>query len=125
MNKFDCREIRECLKLDPEHSDCFPFYKKLKKVAKFLEDAENASESNDLEGCVDKANRVLKLEPAIDNVRVSALRLLCKCHTASSESELAIKNCKAVVEIQRDPETLCDRAEAYLTEDQFDDGESF
>lgn len=21
------REIRECLKLDPDHKDCFPFYK--------------------------------------------------------------------------------------------------
>merc|ERR1719361_1262152 len=28
-------EIRECLKLDPEHKDCYPFYKTLKKVAKF------------------------------------------------------------------------------------------
>ena len=25
-------EIRECLKLDPEHKDCYPLYKKLKKV---------------------------------------------------------------------------------------------
>lgn len=56
-------------------------------------------------------------------MRVTALRLLCKCHTANSEAELAIKNCRAVVEIQRDPETLCDSAEAYLSADQFDDGE--
>ncbi|XP_031780298.1 dnaJ homolog subfamily C member 3 [Nasonia vitripennis] len=115
------KEIRECLKLDPEHHDCFPFYKKIKKVAKLIEDAEAASESNDLDSCIDKANKVLKNEPAIENVRVTALRLLCKCHTANSEAELAIENCRAVVEIQRDPDTLCDSAEAYLSADQFDD----
>lgn len=26
------KSIRECLKLDPEHKRCFPFYKKIKKV---------------------------------------------------------------------------------------------
>jgi DnaJ family protein C protein 3 len=35
------KSIRECLKLDPEHKDCFPFYKKIKKVEKFLTEAEN------------------------------------------------------------------------------------
>ena len=24
---FFFREIRECLKLDPDHKECFPFYK--------------------------------------------------------------------------------------------------
>merc|ERR1711971_1477859 len=30
------QQVRECLKLDPEHKDCYPFYKKVKKVAKFI-----------------------------------------------------------------------------------------
>ncbi len=29
-------EVRECLRLDPEHKECYPFYKKIKKVAKFV-----------------------------------------------------------------------------------------
>ena len=33
-------EIRECLRLDPEHKHCYPLYKKLKKVARFLTDAQ-------------------------------------------------------------------------------------
>jgi DnaJ family protein C protein 3 len=40
-------EIRECLKLDPEHKDCYPFYKKLKKVAKFISAAQEAQNSQD------------------------------------------------------------------------------
>jgi DnaJ family protein C protein 3 len=120
-----CREIRECLKLDPEHHECFPFYKKVKKLAKFIDDAEAAAESNDLEACIDKSNRILKHESSIDNVRLTALRLLCKCYTASSEGQLALKNCQAVLEIQRDPDTLCDSAEAYLIQDLFDDGKRY
>ncbi|KAJ1357317.1 hypothetical protein KIN20_015443, partial [Parelaphostrongylus tenuis] len=27
-------QIRECLKLNPDHKECFPFYKKIKKLAK-------------------------------------------------------------------------------------------
>lgn len=119
----NCREIRECLKLDPEHRDCFPFYKKIKKIAKFMEDAEAASESSDWETCIDKSNRVLKNEPTLDNVRLTALRLLCKCHTTNSEADEAVKNCRAALDIQRDPETLCDSAEAHLAGDMFDDGE--
>ena len=116
------REIRECLKLDPEHKDCFPFYKKLKKIAKLIEEAERAQESGDSENCVDKANKVLKLETSVENVRFTAFQLLCKCYTSTIEVDLAIKNCGAAVDLQKNVDTLCDRAEAYLAADQFDDG---
>lgn len=39
------KAIRECLKLDPEHKECFSFYKKIKKVEKFLAEAETALEN--------------------------------------------------------------------------------
>lgn len=35
-------EIRECLKLDPDHKDCHPLYKSLKKVAKHVGKAQEA-----------------------------------------------------------------------------------
>ena len=41
-------EIRECLRLDHEHKDCWPFYKKVKKVAKFLTAAQEAQNTQDL-----------------------------------------------------------------------------
>lgn len=52
------REIRECLKLDPEHKDCFPHYKKVKKVEKQLNDAQEALQANNYKRCVDMANKV-------------------------------------------------------------------
>ena len=57
------QQIRECLTLDPEHKDCYPFYKKVKKVVKFLTAAQEAQSSQDWEECVNAANKVLKNEP--------------------------------------------------------------
>jgi DnaJ family protein C protein 3 len=52
--------------------DCFPFYKKLKKVAKFLSSAKEAAQADQWEDCVDNANRILKNEPDVQNIRFHA-----------------------------------------------------
>ena len=65
-------EVRECLKLDPDHKECHPFYKKVKKVAKFINSANEDSKSENWSDCVDSANKVLKNEPSMDNVRFHA-----------------------------------------------------
>ena len=58
-------QIRECLKLDPEHKDCYPFYKKVKKVAKFLMAAQEAQNNQDWQECIDAAQKILKNEPKV------------------------------------------------------------
>ena len=58
-------QIRECLKLDPEHKDCYPFYKKVKKVAKFLVAAQEAQNNQDWQECIDAAQKILKNEPKV------------------------------------------------------------
>lgn len=35
-----CREVRECLKLDPDHKQCFSHYKQVKKLNKQIQSAE-------------------------------------------------------------------------------------
>lgn len=54
------REIRECLKLDPEHKHCFPLYKKLKKLDKFVQDAEKSGEAEQYEECSSDLKKVNK-----------------------------------------------------------------
>jgi len=54
------REIRECLKLDPEHKLCFPHYKKVKKIEKLMSDAEENINSKDYKTAIDKAKKVSK-----------------------------------------------------------------
>ena len=65
-------EIRECLKLDPEHKDCYPLYKKLKKVAKFLTAAKDSRERQEWDECVSSAQKVLKNEPTVEGIRFHA-----------------------------------------------------
>ncbi|XP_012275173.1 dnaJ homolog subfamily C member 3 [Orussus abietinus] len=119
--KESLKEIRECLKLDPEHKECFPFYKKIKKVAKCLEDAEIAEELKQHEDCIDAAQRILKAEPHMLMVRLPALQYLCKCYAANGKTTEAIGSCQDALNIRHDPETLCNAAEAYLSGDMFDD----
>lgn len=60
------------MKLDPEHKDCHPLYKKAKKVTKFILSAKEASQEQSWEECIDSANKVLKNEPTIENIRFHA-----------------------------------------------------
>ncbi|XP_043267935.1 dnaJ homolog subfamily C member 3 [Venturia canescens] len=115
------KEIRECLKLDPEHKECFPFYKKVKIIAKKLNDAKEANESSDTEGCVAAANYILKTEKKHEKVRFLAYQWLCKCYRNDEDASLAVSNCKEALEINRDAEILCDSVEAYLNAEMFDD----
>ncbi|GAB1866921.1 DnaJ-like protein subfamily C member 3 [Camponotus japonicus] len=116
------KEIRECLKLDPDHKECFPFYKKIRKIHKFLQDAKTALENTkDYNSCIDLSNRILKEEPYEKNVQFTAFHYLCKCYTGTSNTTYAIRNCQEALEIKKEPDLICDSAEAYLAAEMFDD----
>jgi len=115
------KEIRECLKLDPDHKDCYPLYKKLKKVAKFLTNSKESSQSSDWAECIDNANKVLKNEPTIENIRFHAYDRLCYCNLKSGDNMESRKACSDAININDEPRLYCDRAEAYLAEDMFDE----
>ena len=51
-------QVRECLKLDPEHKECFPHYKKVKKVAKLVQELHTNANDNNYQGCVTSAKKV-------------------------------------------------------------------
>ncbi|XP_070148966.1 dnaJ homolog subfamily C member 3 [Polyergus mexicanus] len=115
------KEIRECLKLDPDHKECFPFYKKIRKIYKLLEDARTALEdTKDYDACINSAERVLKQE-LNENVQFTAYHYLCKCYTGISDATHAINNCQKALQMRREPDVFCDSAEAYLAGEMFDD----
>ncbi|QQP53487.1 Uncharacterized protein FKW44_005989 [Caligus rogercresseyi] len=114
-------EIRECLKLDPEHKDCYPFYKKIKKVAKLLVNAKDAVEGQDWAECINAAQKVLKNEPSIQNVRFIAYDRQCKCLSENGEPKEAQKACTLAIRIREEPRLYCDRAESFLSEDLYEE----
>lgn len=115
------KEIRECLKLDPEHKLCFPFYKKIKKIDKFIADAENSKETNNFEDCLSSAEKILKNEKEVPMIIFSANQFLCNCNVKLDKFTDAITACNAALKLEKDPHTLCDLAEALIGEDMFDD----
>lgn len=115
------KAIRECLKLDPEHKDCFPFYKKVKKIEKFLVNAENDLENKNFADCIVSAKAILKNENEFPSIMFEAKRLLCACYSKNEESSEAIAICTEALQYNDEPNVYCDRAEAYLQSDMYDD----
>lgn len=115
------KEIRECLKLDPEHKDCFPFYKKLRKVEKSLSNAEAAKEEKRYADCISSAESVLNQEKEENMIMFEAKRLLCGCLSQNEEYTKAITSCNQALEIMKEAQILCDRADAYIGVEMYDD----
>lgn len=115
------KSIRECLKLDPEHKDCFPLYKKIKKVEKFLMDAENAAGEQNYGDCINFALKAADNEKEVQMITFEAKRLLCMCYSKDEQTAEAIAACGEALEITGEPNIYCDRAEAYLQSELYDD----
>ncbi|GBP58448.1 DnaJ homolog subfamily C member 3 [Eumeta japonica] len=115
------KEIRECLKLDPEHKLCFPFYKKLKKVDKLLLECEQSSDSRDFVGCLSSAQKVLRIEEEVTMVVLEAKKWLCSCSVKEELYTEALGHCSGALELQRDARVLCDRADALIGLEMYDD----
>ncbi|PVD19108.1 hypothetical protein C0Q70_21667 [Pomacea canaliculata] len=64
-------QIRECLKLDPDHKECFAHYKKVKKLAKQLSLANEMRNNGQYEECVEKSQQILQTESNIDSYTLS------------------------------------------------------
>jgi DnaJ family protein C protein 3 len=73
-------QIRECLRLNPDHKLCFPFYKRIKTLAKQREALKKTVEAKKWMECIAKAQEILKLEPDVDNVQLDVFRYTCKCN---------------------------------------------
>lgn len=115
------KSIRECLKLDPDHKDCFPFYKRIKKVEKFLMEAEKAIEAENYAECIESAEKAFKNEKHEEMVVNEAQKLLCTCYMKEELTAEAVSACSDALNINQDPNVYCDRADAYLQSEQYDD----
>lgn len=114
-------EIRECLKLDPDHKGCFPFYKKVKKLAGQIKSVHELIGESRYEDCVEKANQMLKTEPQVGPFVFKAKSHMCHCLMKSEKSSEAVAACTEAVKLEESAPAYCDRAEAYIQLEQFDD----
>ncbi|XP_052217768.1 dnaJ homolog subfamily C member 3-like [Dreissena polymorpha] len=115
-------QIKECLKLDPDHKECFPFYKKVKKLAKQLKESQEHSNAEQWDDCVAKARAILKTEPKGYSFVHTAKSHICHCLAKGGHGSDAIKACNEVLDM--DPENynaMCDRAEAHIANENYDE----
>ncbi|XP_067668798.1 dnaJ homolog subfamily C member 3-like [Haliotis asinina] len=113
-------QIRECLKLDPDHKECFSHYKKVKKLVKQIESAQTYSNEEKFDDCIDKAKAMLKTEPNVHPYVLRAHSHLCHCHSKAGHLSDALMICEEVLELDpQNIEALADRAEAHILNEDF------
>ena len=88
---FFFRQIRECLKLDPDHKDCFPHYKKVKKLVKQLQETQNYINKGNYEECIDKAKQILKTESKIFHYFLQAHSHMCHCYSKVNKTSVKFR----------------------------------
>ncbi|RXG72663.1 DnaJ-like protein subfamily C member 3 [Armadillidium vulgare] len=113
-------EVRECLKLDPDHKECFSLYKRVKKIAKFTKDAQEYSNNKEYTECVSSAKKILKEEPNEKKIRFIGFDKLCQCEGEGGSPNLAITACNEALQINDEARIYCDRAEAHILNEDYD-----
>ncbi|KAK3730173.1 hypothetical protein QZH41_016006 [Actinostola sp. cb2023] len=116
------REIRECLKLDQDHKQCHPFYKKIKKLNKLLSAAQDLINREEYDVAMEKLKKSLKQESRIPNIVGKIRRQLCHCHVMLVAPTEAIAECNKALEVdENDVDALCDLGEAHLLEENYNE----
>ncbi|EJW79446.1 dnaj domain-containing protein 7, partial [Wuchereria bancrofti] len=116
-------QVRECLKLNPDDELCFPFYKKAKKLAKMRESLNQLVREERWMDCLDKATQILKTEKKVENIQLDVYRQTCKCNLNAGHFAESIAACSEVLKVgdPNDVDVLCDRAEAFLMYEKYDE----
>ncbi|XP_048388925.1 dnaJ homolog subfamily C member 3a isoform X2 [Stegostoma tigrinum] len=121
-HEMSLSEIRECLKLDPDHKLCFAHYKQVKKLNKQLATAEELIKQEKYPDAVSKYETAMKTEPNVLQYSLYAKERICHCLSKNQQGKEAIKTCTEVLQLDTNNiNALKDRAEAYILEEQYEE----
>ncbi|NXG18141.1 DNJC3 protein, partial [Grallaria varia] len=121
-HELSLSEVRECLKLDQDHKQCFALYKQVKKLSKQIESAEEFIREGRYEDAISKYESVMKIEPEVPIYTTRAKERICHCLSKNQQATEAIKLCTEVLQLEpTNVNALKDRAEAYLLEDLYEE----
>ncbi|KFO13015.1 DnaJ subfamily C member 3, partial [Balearica regulorum gibbericeps] len=121
-HELSLSEVRECLKLDQDHKQCFSLYKQVKKLNKQIESAEEFIREGRYEDAINKYDSVMKTEPEVPIYTTRAKERICHCLSKNQQATEAIKVCTEVLQLEpTNVNALKDRAEAYLLEDLYEE----
>ncbi|XP_035995138.1 dnaJ homolog subfamily C member 3a isoform X2 [Fundulus heteroclitus] len=121
-HEMSLNEVRECLKLDPDHKQCFGHYKQVKKLNKQIQSAEELIREQRYEDAVSKYEAVMKTEPNVPQFSHLAKERICHALSKAQQASRAVSVCSDV--LRSNPENvnvLKDRAEAYVQDEQYEE----
>lgn len=121
--ELSLNDIRECLRLDPDHKQCSNSYKKLRKLTKHIDNMRRASDENRLDECVRSAQAVIAHDPKSVSFKIKALGYLCSCQSKAKQAKQAIESCSELLKLTPDDSSaLYHRGQAFIVEEQLDKG---
>uniref|UniRef100_A0A3P8P2I0 DnaJ (Hsp40) homolog, subfamily C, member 3a n=1 Tax=Astatotilapia calliptera TaxID=8154 RepID=A0A3P8P2I0_ASTCA len=122
-HEMSLSEVRECLKLDPDHKQCYSHYKQVKKLNKQIQAAEEYIQEQRYEDAVSKYEAVITTEPNVQHFLLLAKERICHALTQAQQASRAISVCSEVLKSNpANVNVLKDRAEAYLQDEQYEEG---
>uniref|UniRef100_A0A8C6VGI4 DnaJ homolog subfamily C member 3 n=1 Tax=Naja naja TaxID=35670 RepID=A0A8C6VGI4_NAJNA len=120
-HEMSLSEVRECLKLDQDHKECFSHYKRVKKLNKQIVSAEQLIQERRYQEATEKYEAIIKMEINVPIYTTRAKERICHCLSMNQQTE-AINVCTEVLQLEpENVNALKDRAEAYLLEEMYEE----
>ena len=114
---------KDCLRYWTEDSQCLALFKTIKNIQKQLDAAQSFFVSKDYRAAIQAVAKAdASLAPSYKAVLRRVRGLDCKSHVLLKDG-VAVKACSDALEVLPDDvEVLCDRAEAYLLMEEYENG---
>ena len=114
--------IRECLRLDPDHKKCSTFYKSLRKLTKLIESTRKAHDEQRYDECTAQADQLMQHDRKSAFFRNKGLSYMCSCHSKAKHVAEAVDTCTQLLAANNnnDADALYYRAQAYMADEQLD-----
>ncbi|DAZ98153.1 TPA: hypothetical protein N0F65_005619 [Lagenidium giganteum] len=113
---------RQGLHSDPEHKGLKKLYRQLKKLLKFIGNADDAIERHTYQEATEELQSALEVDPSHHAMNKDLLYKLCVCHMHLKEYEKAQLACNAVLQVDQNHAAAHFKlSEALLGKEQFED----
>lgn len=124
--------VRECLKLDPDHKQCMDFYKPTRKLNNHIKSMLSSKDSKDNDDCFEQGKRALKLltnqkkqAPLIYSIQ----SVMCHCLARAGDVTDGLKVCNDALDNSHDggiegialdkAEVICDKADLVADKEDY------
>lgn len=126
--------VRECLKLDPDHKSCMDFYKPTKKLNNHITNMLSSKESKDNDDCFNQGKNALKiLKGEQDQLALiySIQSVMCHCLSRAGDTVEGLKVCDEALNNSQDggiegiaidkPDLICDKADILADKEEYNE----